>query len=154
MRRNIISLVPIFIFVGACAPQGSGFGLARGELPEKKPCKAPTAMPTCTEAQYKKSRVLTITVNDSQVVVAPKTVCVLSPGEIKVNVNFTGRPTKNSVRTVPKNFADLWVFGDNRTNAKKFTLTIDDTVEEGDFDYGVVTVGAGCIDPRISVKRP
>ncbi len=110
-------------------------------------------MPACADNQYSKSSVLTITVNPAQVVVAPKAVCVLSPGEIKVNVNFAGSPKRNTVRTVPKDFADLWVFGDNRQDARKFTITVDDSVEEGDYSYGVATVGAGCIDPRISVKR-
>ncbi len=153
MKRFIISLIPMFVLVSACAPQGSGFGLARGELPVKKPCKAPTQVPACADNQYSKSSVLTITVNPAQVVVAPKAVCVLSPGEIKVNVNFAGSPKRNTVRTVPKDFADLWVFGDNRQDARKFTITVDDSVEEGDYSYGVATVGAGCIDPRISVKR-
>ncbi len=153
MKKIIMSLVPMFVLVGACVPQGSGFGLARGELPEKKSCESPASMPDCTDAQYKEKSMLTITVNDSQVVVSPKTVCVLSPGEIRVNVNFAGHPKKNTVRTVPKDIADLWVFGDNRVYAKKFTLIVDDSVEEGDYKYGVSTVSAGCIDPRISVKK-
>jgi len=153
MKNKIICLVPMFILVGACAPQGSGFGLARGELPAKRPCKDPVPMPACTEGQYKNKSVLTITVNPAQVVVAPKTVCVLSPGEVTVNIHFTGNPKKNTVRTVPKDFADLWVFGDNRTNAREFTITVDDSVEEGDYKYGVATVDAGCVDPRISVKK-
>ena len=106
-----------------------------------------------TEAQYKEKRVLTINVVAAQMVVAPKTVCVLSPGEITVHVIFDGRPKKNSVRTVPEELADLWVFGDNRDDARKFTIIVDDAVEAGDYEYGVATIGAGCIDPRISVKK-
>jgi hypothetical protein len=110
-------------------------------------------MPVCQDAQYKEKAVLTINVNPAQVVVAPKTICMLSPGEIMVNVNFAGPSKKNTVRTVPKDFADIWIFGDNRSDAKKFALTVDDSVEEDDYKYGVATVGAGCIEPRISVKR-
>lgn len=155
MKKNIIYLVPMFILVGACAPQGSGFEFARGELPKKIPCEEPQEMPDCTDAQYQKNRVLTITVNSEseKVVVAPKTICVLSPGEITVNVNFAGSPKKNSVRTVPKDFADLWVFGDNRNDAKKFALIVDESVDTGEYDYGVATTESGCIDPRISVKK-
>ena len=57
------------------------------------------------------------------------------------------------MRTVPKDIGDLWVFGDNRRYAKKFTLIVDDSVEEGDYKYGVSKLIAGCIDPRISVKK-
>jgi len=89
-----MSLVPMFILVSACVSQGSGFGLARGELPEKKSYESPASMPDCTDSQYKEKSALTITVNNSQVVVAPQTICVLSPGEIRVNVNFTGRRRK------------------------------------------------------------
>jgi len=154
MKKNIFSLVPIFILVGACAPQGSGFGLARGELPQKKPCEVPPVVLDCQPDDYKAKSSLRIIVNSAQVVVQPKNVCVESPGEITVTVQFAGSPKKNSVRTVPKDLADLWIFGDNRSNAEKFTLTIDDTVADGTYDYGVATVGAGCIDPRMSVKRP
>ena len=154
MKKNIICLVPIFILVGACAPQGSGFGLARGELPAKRICEGPPVLVACQDDDYKAKSSLRIIVNPAQVVVQPKNVCVESPGEVTVTVQFTGPPKKNSVRTVPKDLADLWMFGDNRSDAEKFTLIIDDTVEDGEYNYGVATVEAGCIDPRMSVKRP
>lgn len=154
MKRIIISLVPMFILVCACAPQGSGFGLARGELPQKKSCDPPGAMPVCQDAQYSANAVLTINLNAPQPVVAPKTICVFSPGEIKVNLQAAVPPGKNTVRTVPKDLADIWIFGDNRNDANNFTLTVDDSVEEGDYKYGVATLDSGCVDPRISVKKP
>jgi hypothetical protein len=149
MERRDLSL----ILVCACAPQGSVFGLTRGELPVKKPCGPPGAMPVCQDAQYKEKAVLTINVKPVQVGVAPKTICIFSLGEIMVNAIFTDPSKRNTVRTVPKDFADIWIFGDNRSDARKFTLTVDDSVEEDDYKYGMATVGAGCIEPRISVKK-
>jgi hypothetical protein len=153
MKNIIISLVPMFILIGACAPQGSGFGLARGELTAKRTCEPQGVILDCQDSDYESKSSLKIIVNPAQVVVQPKNVCVISPGEITVTVQFAGSPKKNSVRTVPKNLADLWVFGDNRVDAEEFTITVDDAVETGKYKYGVATIDAGCIDPRISVKK-
>ena len=43
--------------------------------------------------------------------------------------------------------------GFGRAEAKKFTLTVDGSVEEGDYKYGVATVGVGCVDPGNPVKK-
>jgi hypothetical protein len=153
MKNTIISLIPMFILVSACAPQVSGFGLARGELTAKRTCEPPGVILDCQDSDYKVNSSLRIVVNSAQVVVQPKNVCVISPGEITVTVQFAGSPKKNSVRTVPKDLADLWIFGDNRDDATEFTITVDDAVEEGKYKYGVATIDAGCIDPRMSVKK-
>ncbi|RLA33988.1 MAG: hypothetical protein DRR11_04110 [Gammaproteobacteria bacterium] len=153
MKNRNICLVPMFILVGACAPQGSGFGLAHGELTAKRTCEPPGVILDCQDSDYAVRSSLKIIVNPAQVVVQPNNVCVISPGEITVTVQFAGKPKKNSVRTVPENLADIWIFGDNRDDAEEFTITVDDAVEAGQYKYGVATIDAGCIDPRMSVKK-
>ena len=153
MKKISIALVPMFLVVGACAPHVSGFGFEAGDLLAKKPCKPPPSMPDCQDHQFKNDVHLTITLNSAQVVVQPKTICVKRPGTVTVNINSAGAPGKNTVRTVPKDLADLWMFGDNGRDQYKFTLIVDETVELGDYYYGVATINAGCIDPRMTVDN-
>ena len=141
------------LVIGACAPHVSGFGLGPGELMAKRTCVEPTDPPECDESDFKDEAQMTIKLNPGQVKVRPERICVYSPGKIKVDISSAGKPGRNTVRTVPEDIANLWVFGDNRRDQYEFTLIVDETVEAGDYKYGVTTVKFGCVDPRMTVGK-
>jgi len=153
MKKIRIALVPMLLVIGACAPHVSGFGIGPGELMAKRPCEDAPVPPMCSEGDFEDVASLRITLNPAKVVIHPETICVYSPGKITVNIKSAGKPGRNSVRMVPEDIADLWLFGDNRKNQYEFTLIVDEAVAAGNYDYGVTTRKSGCIDPRITVGK-
>lgn len=82
----------------------------------------------------------------------PPNVCARAGKTIDVSIIPEGEASVGNVAVLPKKFADAWLIGTNVPDKLKIEIKIPDTVAFGtDHDYGFITTGGKCADPRVHV---
>jgi hypothetical protein len=144
MKKIILMLLPICLFVGACDPSAR----KSEQLSQAKPPPLKAALVKCQKGGPK---VITIVANNAQFSVAPPHLCVEEEDEIKVN--FTGNHAKGVITLKAKPDSDAaWLDVSNPgTNPDHATFTVPQGTTHATYFYTVTADGWGTIDPMISV---
>ena len=144
MKKIILILLPICLFVGACDPSAR----KSEELPqaELSPLKA-----TLVPCQNAGPKLIIIVATKAQFSVQPPHLCAKVEDEI--TVRFTGKHDKGDITLKAKPYSDAaWLDVSNPgTNPDEVTFTVPQGTTHDTYFYTVTADGWGTIDPMISV---
>lgn len=139
MNKKILCVLPFSFLVVACNQQA---------LVTSQSCEKKTPDTHCTPNSGPNGPFVNVTPNSWLVV--PSNVCVTEGDTLEIRIQGP-TPEPGTVVTYPKKGFGNWVFGSNSSDEKKITLTVPPKPEDQDYtDYYIMSVGDGCIDPRIT----
>ena len=145
MNKKFLIVFSTGLLVAACVappqqgPMGPGGTTGCVEPPVVVSCTGNPDMPKVT------LNLITMKAN-------PPNVCARANTTIDVSIVPKVEASVGNVHVLPKNFADYWLVGTNDPDKLKIYIKIPDTVSFGtDHDYGFVTTGGKCADPRVHV---
>ena len=141
MNKYILFVLPLSVLAAACAPQHKI--AADGEC-------STVAIPMNCNGSYSNPK-LGITLVVDGIKIGPPRLCAHPGTEIQVTIQPPQTET-GTVKTVPKDPANDWIYGTNETELSSFILQVPEDIEEKtNFDYTIIRSNGVCLDPRFEV---